>query len=196
MEKFTTLTGVAAPMDMINIDTDMVIPKQFLTTIERSGLGKGLFFEMRYDADGNDNPDFVLNKPAYKDTSIIIAGDIFDRAIPPPEAVELFGDFLAFTQRRGISCLVIPGNHDSAVRLGFAHEVMEHAGVYLRCDFSRLAEPVTLRDAAGLEVDVFMLPFVEIGPVRDALQDDKIRDHLVATERAIREQTEAFTRIR
>jgi len=77
MEKFTTLTGVAAPMDMINIDTDMIIPKQFLTTIERSGLGKGLFFEMRYDADGNDNPDFVLNKPAYKDTSIIVAGDNF-----------------------------------------------------------------------------------------------------------------------
>jgi len=77
MEKFTTLTGVAAPMDMINIDTDMVIPKQFLTTIERSGLGKGLFFEMRYDADGNDNPDFVLNQPAYKDASILIAGDNF-----------------------------------------------------------------------------------------------------------------------
>ncbi len=77
MEKFTTLTGVAAPMDMINIDTDMIIPKQFLTTIERSGLSKGLFFEMRYDADGNDNPDFILNKPAYKDTSIIVAGDNF-----------------------------------------------------------------------------------------------------------------------
>jgi len=77
MEKFTTLTGVAAPMDMINIDTDMIIPKQFLTTIERSGLGKGLFFEMRYDADGNDNPDFILNKSAYKDTSIIVAGDNF-----------------------------------------------------------------------------------------------------------------------
>ncbi|MDA0306299.1 MAG: 3-isopropylmalate dehydratase small subunit [Proteobacteria bacterium] len=77
MEKFTTLTGVAAPMDMINIDTDMIIPKQFLTTIERSGLGKGLFFEMRYAADGSDNPDFILNKPAYKDTSIIVAGDNF-----------------------------------------------------------------------------------------------------------------------
>ena len=77
MEKFTKLTGVAAPMDMINIDTDMIIPKQFLTTVERTGLGKGLFFEMRYDADGNENPDFVLNKPAYRNASIIVAGDNF-----------------------------------------------------------------------------------------------------------------------
>ena len=77
MDKFTTLTGVAAPMDMINIDTDMVIPKQYLTTIERTGLGKGLFHEMRYNADGSDNPDFILNKPAYKNTSILVTGDNF-----------------------------------------------------------------------------------------------------------------------
>ncbi|MBC8338355.1 MAG: 3-isopropylmalate dehydratase small subunit [Rhodospirillales bacterium] len=77
MEKFTTLTGVAAPMDMINIDTDMVIPKQYLTTIKREGLGKGLFHEMRYNADGSDNPDFILNKPAYKNASILVAGENF-----------------------------------------------------------------------------------------------------------------------
>ncbi|NQV82702.1 MAG: 3-isopropylmalate dehydratase small subunit [Rhodospirillales bacterium] len=77
MEKFTTLTGVAAPMDLINIDTDMVIPKQYLTTIERTGLGRGLFHEMRYNKDGSDNPDFVLNKPAYKNASILVAGDNF-----------------------------------------------------------------------------------------------------------------------
>ena len=61
MEKFTTLTGVPAPMDMINIDTDMIIPKQFLKSIKRTGFGKSLFFEMRYRDDGSENPDFVLN---------------------------------------------------------------------------------------------------------------------------------------
>ena len=77
MDKFTVLEGVAAPMPMINIDTDKVIPKQYLKTIERTGLGKGLFAEMRYNADGSDNPDFVLNKPAYKNAKIIVAGDNF-----------------------------------------------------------------------------------------------------------------------
>jgi 3-isopropylmalate/(R)-2-methylmalate dehydratase small subunit len=77
MDKFTVLEGVAAPMPMINIDTDKVIPKQYLKTIKRTGLGKGLFAEMRYNADGSDNPDFVLNKPAYKTAKIIVAGDNF-----------------------------------------------------------------------------------------------------------------------
>ena len=77
MEKFTVLEGVAAPMPMINIDTDKVIPKQYLKTIKRTGLGKGLFAELRYNADGSENPDFVLNKPAYKNAKIIVAGDNF-----------------------------------------------------------------------------------------------------------------------
>ena len=77
MEKFTVLEGVAAPMRIINIDTDMVIPKQYLKTIKRTGLGKGLFSEMRYKDDGSENPDFVLNKPAYRKSKIIVAGDNF-----------------------------------------------------------------------------------------------------------------------
>lgn len=77
MEKFTTLTGVAAPLDMINVDTDKIIPKQFLKTIKRTGLGKSLFFEMRYDDDGKERPDFVLNKPAYRAAKILVAGDNF-----------------------------------------------------------------------------------------------------------------------
>jgi len=77
MEKFTKLTGVAAPMPIRNIDTDMIIPKQFLKTIKREGLGKNLFDEMRYLDDGSENPDFVLNKPAYRKASIIVAGDNF-----------------------------------------------------------------------------------------------------------------------
>ncbi|GLS81173.1 3-isopropylmalate dehydratase small subunit [Paracoccus marinus] len=77
MDKFTTLTGIAAPMPLVNIDTDMIIPKQFLKTIHRSGLGKNLFDEMRYNADGTENPDFVLNKPAWRGAEIIVAGDNF-----------------------------------------------------------------------------------------------------------------------
>ena len=77
MEKFTTLTGVAAPMNKINVDTDMIIPKQFLKTIQRAGLGKHLFDEMRFDRDGNEVEDFVLNKPAYRDAQILVAGDNF-----------------------------------------------------------------------------------------------------------------------
>ena len=77
MDKFTTLTGVAAPLPITNIDTDMIIPKQYLKTIARTGLGKGLFSEMRYKEDGSENPDFVLNKPAYRKTQILVAEDNF-----------------------------------------------------------------------------------------------------------------------
>ncbi len=77
MEKFDKLTGVAAPMPLVNIDTDMIIPKQFLKTIKRSGLGVNLFDEMRYDTDGKEIPDFVLNKPQYREAEIIVAGDNF-----------------------------------------------------------------------------------------------------------------------
>src|SRR4051812_20989653 len=77
MDKFTVLEGVAAPMKMINVDTDMIIPKQYLKTIKLTGLGKGLFSEQRYNDDGSDNPDFILNKPAYRKSKIIVAGDNF-----------------------------------------------------------------------------------------------------------------------
>jgi 3-isopropylmalate/(R)-2-methylmalate dehydratase small subunit len=77
MEPFNKLTGVAAPLDMINVDTDMIIPKQFLKTIKRTGLGSALFYEMRTKADGRENPDFVLNKPAYRHAQILVAGANF-----------------------------------------------------------------------------------------------------------------------
>jgi 3-isopropylmalate/(R)-2-methylmalate dehydratase small subunit len=77
MDKFTTLTGVAAPLPIDNVDTDMIIPKQYLKTIKRTGLGKGLFSELRYNDDGSPNPDFVLNQPAYAKAKIIVAGDNF-----------------------------------------------------------------------------------------------------------------------
>ncbi len=77
MDKFTVVEGVAAPLNMINVDTDMIIPKQYLKTIKRTGLGTGLFSEKRYRDDGSENPDFVLNKPAYRNAKILVAGDNF-----------------------------------------------------------------------------------------------------------------------
>ena len=77
MQKFETLNGVAAPLNITNIDTDMIIPKQFLKTIKRTGLGKSLFYEMRYTQEGVELPDFVLNKPAYRKAQILVAGDNF-----------------------------------------------------------------------------------------------------------------------
>ena len=77
MEKFTSITGIAAPMPLVNIDTDMIIPKQFLKTIKRTGLGANLFDEMRFDREGNEVEDFVLNKPAYREAQILVAGDNF-----------------------------------------------------------------------------------------------------------------------
>ncbi len=77
MQPFTTLTSVAAPLRIVNVDTDMIIPKQYLKTIKRTGLGKGLFAEMRYREDGSENPDFVLNQPAYRNAQILVAGDNF-----------------------------------------------------------------------------------------------------------------------
>ena len=105
MEKFTKITGIAAPMDLINIDTDMVIPKQYLTTIERTGLGKGLFHEMRYNKDGTENPDFVLNKPAYRKATILIAGDNFGCGSSREHAPWALLDF-------GFRCIIAPSFAD------------------------------------------------------------------------------------
>src|ERR1700758_82351 len=74
MEKFTSLMGVAAPLEITNVDTDMIIPKQYLKTVKRTGLGKGLFAEQRYKDDGSENPDFILNKPAYRNARVLGAG--------------------------------------------------------------------------------------------------------------------------
>ena len=99
MEKFTTLTAVAAPMPLINIDTDMIIPKQFLKTIKRSGLGVNLFSEMRYHEDGSENEEFVLNQDAYRGANIIVAGDNFGCGSSREHAPWALLDF-------GIKCII------------------------------------------------------------------------------------------
>jgi len=105
MDKFDTLTGVAAPLPMINIDTDMIIPKQFLKTITRSGLGKSLFFEMRYADDGSELPGFVLNKPEYRQARILVAGDNFGCGSSREHAPWALEDF-------GIRAIIAPSFAD------------------------------------------------------------------------------------
>ena len=99
MQKFTVLEGVAAPLKMINVDTDMIIPKQYLKTIKRTGLGKGLFAELRYKDDGSENPDFVLNKPAYRNAKILVADDNFGCGSSREHAPWALMDF-------GIRCVI------------------------------------------------------------------------------------------
>tara|TARA_B100000767_G_scaffold266023_1_gene282829 strand:- start:168 stop:773 length:606 start_codon:yes stop_codon:yes gene_type:complete len=99
MEKFNKLTGIAAPMPLVNIDTDMIIPKQFLKTIKRSGLGANLFDEMRFDLEGNEIPDFVLNKKAYRNAEIIVAGENFGCGSSREHAPWALIDF-------GIKCVI------------------------------------------------------------------------------------------
>jgi 3-isopropylmalate/(R)-2-methylmalate dehydratase small subunit len=99
MEKFTVLEGVAAPLKIINVDTDMIIPKQYLKTIKRTGLGKGLFSEQRYNDDGSENPDFVLNKPSYRNAKVLVAGDNFGCGSSREHAPWALADF-------GIRCVI------------------------------------------------------------------------------------------
>ena len=99
MDKFTKLDGVAAPLRMINVDTDMIIPKQYLKTIKRTGLGTGLFSEKRYRDDGSENPDFVLNKAAYRKAKVLVAGDNFGCGSSREHAPWALMDF-------GIRCVI------------------------------------------------------------------------------------------
>ena len=105
MEKFEKLTGVAAPLPMVNVDTDMIIPKQFLKTIKRSGLGVNLFDEMRYDDNGEEIPGFVLNRPAYRNAEILVAGENFGCGSSREHAPWAIKDF-------GIRCVIAPSFAD------------------------------------------------------------------------------------
>lgn len=105
MKKFTELDGLVVPLDRANVDTDMIIPKQFLKTIKRSGLGVNLFDEMRYDRDGNENPEFVLNKPQYRETEILVTGDNFGCGSSREHAPWAIKDF-------GIRCVIAPSFAD------------------------------------------------------------------------------------
>jgi 3-isopropylmalate/(R)-2-methylmalate dehydratase small subunit len=105
MDKFTTLTGVAAPLPMINVDTDAIIPKQFLKTIKRTGLGKYLLYELRYDEEGREKPGFVLNKPAYRKAQILVTGENFGCGSSREHAPWALLDY-------GIRCVIAPSFAD------------------------------------------------------------------------------------
>ena len=105
MDKFTRLEGVAAPLKMINVDTDMIIPKNYLKTIKRTGLGKHLFDEMRYEPSGKEIPNFVLNRPAYRKASILVAGENFGCGSSREHAPWALLDF-------GIRCVIAPSFAD------------------------------------------------------------------------------------
>jgi 3-isopropylmalate dehydratase/3-isopropylmalate/(R)-2-methylmalate dehydratase small subunit len=105
MTPFDKLTAIAAPMPIANIDTDQIIPKQFLSTVERTGLGKGLLYDFRYDQDGKEKPDFVLNQPAYKGAGVLIAGENFGCGSSREHAPWALLDY-------GISCVIAPSFAD------------------------------------------------------------------------------------
>jgi 3-isopropylmalate/(R)-2-methylmalate dehydratase small subunit len=105
MQPFTKLSGVAAPLPMVNVDTDMIIPKQFLKTTKRTGLGSALFFEQRYNDDGSEKPEFVLNKPAYRKAQILVAGPNFGCGSSREHAPWALLDF-------GIRCIIAPSFAD------------------------------------------------------------------------------------
>ncbi len=105
MEKFVRLEGIAAPLPLTNVDTDMIIPKQFLKTIKRSGLGKALFYELRYNEDGSENPDFILNREPWRKASILIAGENFGCGSSREHAPWALLDF-------GIRCIIAPSFAD------------------------------------------------------------------------------------
>ena len=101
MDKFTSLTGVAAPLDLINVDTDMIIPARFLKSIKRTGFGKDLFYTLRYDESGNERGDFVLNKPAFRGAKVLISGKNFGCGSSREHAPWALMDF-------GIKCVIAP----------------------------------------------------------------------------------------
>jgi len=117
MEKFTTITGVAAPLPLINIDTDMIIPKQFLKTIKRTGLGKNLFDEMRYGKDGSEIEGFVLNQPAYRKAQILVAGANFGCGSSREHAPWALLDF-------GIRCVIAPSFADIFYNNSFKNGIL------------------------------------------------------------------------
>ena len=159
MDKFTKLTGVAAPLPLINVDTDMIIPKQFLKTIQRSGLGKNLFDEMRYDTAGNEIPDFVLNKPAYRNARILVAGENFGCGSSREHAAWALGG-------RGFRAIIAPSFADIfrsncgkngllTVELGEAdvRELMDAAPAAATVDLERRVVTLPSGREVGFEVD-------------------------------------------
>lgn len=145
MDKFDNLTGVAAPMPLINIDTDMIIPKQFLKTIKRSGLGANVFDEMRFNDDGSEKEDFVLNKPAYRESQIIVAGENFGCGSSREHAPWALLDF-------GIRCVIAPSFADIFYNNCFKNGILPIA--LPQEDVDKLMEDANRGANATLSIDL------------------------------------------
>ncbi len=150
MQPFKTLAGVAAPLPMVNVDTDMIIPKQFLKTTKRTGLGSALFFEMRTRPDGSENPDFVLNKPAYKNAKLLVAGANFGCGSSREHAPWALLDF-------GIRCIIAPSFADIFYNNCFKNGVLpialpQHEVDQLMADASLGANAVVSVDLEKQEI--------------------------------------------
>jgi 3-isopropylmalate/(R)-2-methylmalate dehydratase small subunit len=150
MEKFTTLRGVAAPLPMINVDTDMIIPKQFLKTLARSGLGEHLFTEMRYQTDGAEKPDFVLNRQPYREAAILVAGENFGCGSSREHAAWSLLDF-------GIRCVIAPSFadifHNNCFKNGILPIVLPKAQIdALMADAEKGANAVVTVDLEKQEI--------------------------------------------
>ncbi|MCA1442059.1 3-isopropylmalate dehydratase small subunit [Ensifer sp. IC4062] len=145
MEKFVKLTGVAAPLPVVNIDTDMIIPKDYLKTIKRTGLGKGLFAEARYNEDGTPNPDFVLNKPAYQNARILVAGDNFGCGSSREHAPWALLDF-------GIRCVISTSFADIFYNNCFKNGILPI--VVSQADLDKLMDDANRGSNAVLSIDL------------------------------------------
>lgn len=170
MEPFNKLEGVAAPLNMINVDTDMIIPKQYLKTIQRTGLGKALFDEMRHNQDGSEKPEFVLNKPAYRNAKILVTGDNFGCGSSREHAPWALLDF-------GIRCVIAPDFADI-----FHNNVFKNGILPIRlsreiCD--QLMEDAKQGDNARITVDLAEQVVVRPNGEKIPFEIDPFRKHLL-----------------
>jgi 3-isopropylmalate/(R)-2-methylmalate dehydratase small subunit len=145
LQKFEKLTGIAAPLPIVNVDTDMIIPKDYLKTIKRTGLGKGLFAEMRYMEDGSKNPDFVLNRPAYERAEILVAGDNFGCGSSREHAPWALADF-------GIRCVISTSFADIFYNNCFKNGILPI--IVSKEDLSKLMDDAERGSNARLTVDL------------------------------------------
>ena len=166
MEKFTILSGIAAPMDMMNVDTDMIIPKLHLRTIKRTGLGKVVFDELRFNTDGSEKPDFVLNREPYHQASILVAGDNFGCGSSREHAPWALLDF-------GIRCIISTSFADIFYNNCFKNGILP--AIVGKDDWRLLLEDAANPKSPGLTVDLEALKITRPNGGQIAFEIDGFR---------------------
>jgi 3-isopropylmalate/(R)-2-methylmalate dehydratase small subunit len=170
MDAFTTLTGIAAPLPMANVDTDKIIPARFLKTIARTGLGKSLFANLRYNEDGSENPDFVLNQPPYRQAEVLIAHENFGCGSSREHAPWALLDF-------GIRCVIAPDFADIFHNNSFKNGILPVKLPREVCD--QLMEDASLGANARITVDLERQVVVRPNGEEIAFEIDPLRRHLL-----------------